>query len=99
MTSTDANAPTPAGGADKGARPWGRGLFMLIFVILFAVAETILTLIAIVQFGWLMVYREPQPALRRFGAALAEWLRQVGRYQSLDTEDRPFPWADWPSGR
>lgn len=96
MTATDVDPK--AGGKDQqgGARPWMRGVFMLVFAILFAVSETVLLVIAVIQFGWLLAYRAPQPALARFGSSLAKWLAQVARYQTAVAEERPFPWSDWP---
>ena len=96
-TDTDAPRPAPSSGAEE-SRPWMRGVYMIIFLVLFAVAETVLTLVALLQFGWLIVYRQPQEALTRFGAALGRWLDEVARYQSARSEIRPFPWSDWPKG-
>ena len=92
MSSTDTQAPTPA----QGSRPWMRGVYMALFLLFFAVAETVLTLVAVVQFGWMLAYRAPQPDLRRFGVALGAWLAEVARFQSGETEEKPFPWGDWP---
>jgi hypothetical protein len=77
-------------------RPWMRGVYMIVLAILFAIAETVLLAVAVIQFAWMIVYRDRQPALASFGAALGAWLREVARYQSAQTEQRPFPWADWP---
>ena len=73
-----------------------RGLQMLIFVILFAVAETVLALIALLQFGWMLATGAPNPALARFGRSFAPWLAAVGAFQAGATEDKPFPWSEWP---
>lgn len=77
-------------------RPWVRGVYMVIFWVTLRVADAVLTLLTIVQYGWLLAYREPQPTLRRFGDSLAQWMAQVVRFQTARTEDKPFPWADWP---
>ena len=34
----------------------------------------------------------------RFGANLAEFIRQIGRYLTFASDERPFPFADWPKG-
>ena len=44
-----------------------RGLFMLLMLIAFWVAETLLILLALVQFFWLLFAREPNQSLARFG--------------------------------
>ena len=97
MSSTEIpHAAEPAADAASAPRPWARGLFSLAFILLFALAETLLTVLAIVQFGWLLLYRTPNPQLRAFGASLGAWMAQVARFQAAQTEDKPFPWGDWP---
>ena len=45
---------------DVEPRPvWKRGLLMLLFVIAFGLAQMLLNALAIVQFVWLLVKREP----------------------------------------
>ncbi len=90
------SSETPQTAATDAPRPWARGLFALIFIVLFAVAETLLTIVAVVQFGWMLFYRAPNARLRDFGVSLGAWMAQVARFQAAQSEDKPFPWADWP---
>ncbi len=76
---------------------WMRGLFMIIFLILMNVAATVLAVIAIVQFFWLLFKSERNEGLTSFGFSLGKWFRDVARFQSADTDVKPFPWAEWPS--
>jgi hypothetical protein len=93
--------PTPSQPAQSAEppRPWVRGLYMAIFWVSLRVADAVLTLLTLVQYGWLLAYREPQPALKRFGDSLAQWVAQVVRFQTAGTEERPFPWSDWPEAK
>jgi hypothetical protein len=75
---------------------WMRGLFMLILIIGFAVGQSLLNLLALVQFLWLLFAREPNEFLARFGNSLAIWLAEVGRFLTCATDDKPFPWRPWP---
>jgi hypothetical protein len=75
---------------------WMRGLFMLVLIIGFAVGQWLLNLLALVQFLWLLLAREPNDFLARFGNSLAIWLAEVGRFLTCATEDTPFPWRPWP---
>jgi hypothetical protein len=34
--------------------------------------------------------------LRAFGASLGEFLRQIVRFMTYNSDDMPFPFADWP---
>ncbi len=78
---------------------WLRGLFMLILAVFFGFAQSLLALLAVIQFFWaLFNTNTPNPAIRLFGASLADWLRQTARFQTFSTEDKPFPWSDWPKG-
>ena len=53
---------------------WMRGLFMLLFMIGFAVGVWLLNLLAIVQFVWLLAAREANHFIARFGNSLSIWL-------------------------
>ena len=75
---------------------WMRGLFMLLFVIGFAIGQWLLNLLAIVQFLWLLFAREPNLALASFGNSLSIWLAEVGRFQTCASDEKPFPWRLWP---
>ncbi|MEO1552160.1 MAG: DUF4389 domain-containing protein [Pseudomonadota bacterium] len=82
--------------AAPGQRPFLRGLYMLLFVLLFALAETLLTIIAVLQFLWLVFTGAPNSQVRLFGHGLSQWMAAVGEFQACETEDKPFPFAPWP---
>ncbi len=75
---------------------WKRGLFMLLFAIAFSIAHFVLNLLAFVQFLWLLFTGSPNEFIQRFGASLAVWFADVARFQNCVTEEKPFPWKDWP---
>jgi Domain of unknown function (DUF4389) len=75
---------------------WMRGLFMLLFMIGFAIGQSLLNIVAIVQFIWLLFAREPNRSLAHFGNSLAMWIAEIGRFLTCATDDKPFPWAPWP---
>lgn len=75
-----------------------RGLLMLLFAILFGIAESLLVVMTLIQFFWTAISGRPNVALVDFGAAMSDWLREVARYQTMKSDDRPFPWGPWPKG-
>jgi hypothetical protein len=82
---------------DAGKRSvWKRGLFMLLFAVAFAIAQTLLNLLAIVQFLWLLFANEPNQFLLRFGRSLSVWFADAARFLSCTTDEMPFPWKSWP---
>ena len=82
---------------DVEPRPlWKRGLLMLLFVIAFGLAQMLLNALAIVQFVWLLVKREPNQPVAGFGMSLSKWLADVAQFLTCATDERPFPWRSWP---
>lgn len=75
---------------------WIRGLIMLLFMIAFGIAQGLLSLVAIVQFLWLLIGRKENEFLTRFGTSLAKWFSETVQFLSCASEDKPFPWKEWP---
>ena len=76
---------------------WLTALYMIFFLFAFGVGESILGFVAVVQFFWLLVSGGPNHALRRFGTSLSRWFADVVRFLTCASDDKPFPWKDWPS--
>ncbi len=74
-----------------------RGLFMFAFLILTNIATTVLAVIAIIQFFWMLFKGERNEGLTNFGKSLGKWLHEVVRFQTVESDTKPFPWAEWPS--
>jgi Domain of unknown function (DUF4389) len=75
---------------------WKRGLFMLLFAVGFGVGHLVLNLLAVVQFLWLLLARESNQPLLRFGRSLSIWFADTARFLSCASDEKPFPWRDWP---
>ena len=75
---------------------WGRLLYMILFALVFNIAELVLGLVAIVQFLFRLITGAPDERLRQFGVSLGAYLRQIVLFQTFASEDRPFPFAPWP---
>ena len=75
---------------------WARGLYMLFYVIAYAVAETIAWLIVLFQFIHALFTGRVNEPLQIFGARLATYLYQVLQYVTFNSEFQPFPFSDWP---
>jgi hypothetical protein len=81
----------------RDRRPvWIRGAFMLFFLVAFSLAQTLLAVMAVIQFLSMLIAGEPNRFLADFGTSLGRWLDQVSRFQAGVTEEKPFPWAPWP---
>ncbi len=75
---------------------WKRGLFMLLFAIAFGISHVVLNALAVVQFVWLLLTGAPNLFLARFGRSFASWLAATARFVTCASDDKPFPWQQWP---
>ncbi|MDG9885523.1 DUF4389 domain-containing protein [Pseudomonas putida CSV86] len=76
-----------------------RVLWMLLFLLVWQVAQTLLGLLVLVQLIYRLVYGAPNAGLMNFGDSLSQYLAQIGRFGSFHTEQKPWPFADWPAAR
>lgn len=80
------------------SKSWLRGLYMLLFAVIYWVAETVLAAVAIIQFIFLLIAHGPNERLRDFGDDLSVYFYQIVSFLTFNTEDKPFPFEPWPSG-
>lgn len=76
-----------------------RVLWMLLFLLVWQVAATLLGALVLVQLIYRLVYGAPNGSLMGFGDSLSRFLAQIGRFGSFHTEQKPWPFADWPAPR
>ena len=75
---------------------WVRGLLMLAFYFVLWLLKLLVSLIALFQFGFLLLTRRPNVSLQTFGASLAFYAHDVVAYLTCASERLPFPFSDWP---
>lgn len=75
---------------------WVRGLYMLLFVLFYSVAEFVLMVVVVVQFGYRVLNNENHPRILALGAAIALYIYLVLRFLSFNSDEMPYPFSDWP---
>ena len=75
---------------------WIRLLYMILFVAFYVVAEILLSAMVIFQFLHRLLLGSTNDNVLQFTGGLAQYFLQVIRYLAFNTEDKPFPFADWP---
>ncbi len=73
-----------------------RIFWMLVFVLAWHVAEMLLVVVVVLQLCCRLLQGKPNFDLLKFGDALSQYLAQIGRFGSFNTEEKPWPFADWP---
>lgn len=76
---------------------WARGLFMLMFALIYHVIGTVLCVVVAIQFLLALFGDGPNARLIDFGHNLARYLKQIVLYLAFATEEAPFPFSDWPA--
>jgi hypothetical protein len=74
-----------------------RGLFMLLFVVIYSVTEFVVVVVAVFQFFAVLFTGNSNPYLLEFGQNLSRFVYQMMRFFTFNTDDKPFPFAPWPS--
>lgn len=77
---------------------WKRILFMLLFALLYQLAELVLAAVAVIQVLFRLISGETNPRLRDLGHQVSRYVYAIWMYLTFNTEHRPFPFSDWPSG-
>jgi hypothetical protein len=96
-TQSGGAAPSTGGPKSETGKTLMRALLMLVVAVFMALAENVLILIALIQALWMLFTGAPNAAVRDFGTSLGTWMKQAAQFQSVATEDKPFPWAPWPA--
>jgi hypothetical protein len=70
---------------------------MILFGILYSLAGTVLVVVAVLQFILVLTGSAPNTRLLSFGRNLGSYVQQLVNFQTFNTEEKPFPFSDWPS--
>jgi hypothetical protein len=76
-----------------------RIVWMLLFVVIWQLAEVLLAGVVLVQLGYRLVYGAPSAGLMNLGDSLSQYLAQIGRFGTFHCDQKPWPFADWPAPR
>lgn len=72
---------------------WARLLYMILIAMLFSLLQSVLGVLALIQFVLLLVGgRRPNPRIAELGRSLGRWCDRAARYLTADSEEKPWPW-------
>ena len=75
---------------------WKRGLFMLLFLLIYGVTEVLVSAVVVLQFFFVLFSGEQNVRLREFGSSLSAYVYQTMSYWTYNSEEKPFPFGEWP---
>ena len=76
---------------------WTRGLFMVLFAILYNIAEIVVGAVAVFQFVATLLTGRRNARLLRLGEDLSTYIYHCLRFLTYASDDRPYPFSSWPS--
>ena len=74
-----------------------RLLYTLLYVAIFELVKTIVLLITLFEYFFLLITLQHNEPARAFGNRVATYGYRVMRYLTLNENQRPFPFADFPA--
>lgn len=77
---------------------WIRLLFMILFGVVLQVASLIVGAVVVLQFLFALTTGSDNENLRSFGANLTQYISDTLRFLTYNSEEKPFPFSDWPDG-
>ena len=79
-------------------KTWLRGLYILLFLILYAVAKVIIFAIIAFQFVLILITGKPNEQLVKLGQGLSTYSYQILTFLTFNSDYHPYPLGAWPEG-
>ncbi|MDH3314691.1 MAG: DUF4389 domain-containing protein [Gammaproteobacteria bacterium] len=76
---------------------WLRLLYVILFAVIYTVAEVVLVAVVTVQFGFVLISGKRNNNLLQFGGRLSRYMYDLLLYFTFRTDARPYPFDDWPA--
>ena len=71
-----------------------RFVHMVIIAIMISFAQTVLTVLTVIQFVLTLINQsQPNERIADFGIDLGTWIAKAARYQTMASEEKPWPWT------
>lgn len=77
---------------------WLRLLYVVFFALAWQVAEVALAVLTLIQIAYRLFRGEPDADCARWGSSLSQYVWQSGRYLTGASEQKPWPFSEWPDG-
>ena len=77
---------------------WTRILHMIIFAIIYWAVKFVIALVVVFQVFTVLFTGKPNTALLDLGQGLSNYVYQIVRFVTYNSEIRPYPFTPWPAG-
>jgi hypothetical protein len=71
-------------------------LYLILFYLIYRITDLVLLAVMLIQMGLSIFSGEPSDSIKGFGKSLGVYLQQISEFLSYASEEKPFPFSDWP---
>ena len=71
-------------------------LYLILFYLIYRITDLVLLGVMLIQIGLNVFSGEPSESIKKFGKSLGIYLQQISEFLSYASEEKPFPFSDWP---
>lgn len=83
----------------KDHSTWMRGLYIVLFTVIYSVTEIVIALIVTFQFLSVLLTRQTNDKLLSLSMSLSTYIFQILKYVTFNSSERPYPFSDFPDSR
>lgn len=90
--------------SDKPGKPaykqdahWLRILYNILFYVIYKLVDLVIFAILVLQIIISTFMDEPNKKLQEFGLSLSLYVKQIVAFISFSSNDKPYPFSDWPA--
>jgi hypothetical protein len=76
---------------------WIRLAYMVLFALLVMAARLLVSIVVVVQFALVLIFGRDNENLRNLGQGLGKWVYQAIMFLTFNSNDKPFPFDEWPA--
>ena len=77
---------------------WLRGFYMLLFLVIYNVAEIVILALVIFQFLFALFTGRHNDRLLKLGQNLSTFVYQIMLFLTFNSDYHPYPFGAWPKG-
>ena len=78
---------------------WLKTIYLIAFFVVYRILDLVILVLGAAQWGFRLLTGEVNPALAQFGESLGSYIGQIVHYLSGASEEKPYPFQDWPDAK
>ncbi len=83
---------------DRNPEIFSRIFYTILFAFIGWMSLWVFTFVVLIQFGFLLITGQVNKNLKGFNQEVGLFLYDMIKYLSFQTDEKPFPFRDWPYG-